>query len=194
MLGRFSQRGDTIIEVLLAVGIFSLVAIGGMAIMNQGTNTAQRAVEITLVRQQIDAQAEALRAIHQAASRGKATQWDAITANSTNLYASQECPDSPPLNTFALDPYTATKLSNSSWYTSSAPVSAPPYAQFIEDETDPTKSQAAGIWIEMTKKDGSPTTPALYSFKINACWPGAGTNAPMRLSTIVNLYDIGFEG
>lgn len=60
------QHGDTIIEVLLAVTVFSMVAVGGMAIMNQGAAMAQRSLEISLVRQQIDAQADALRYIHHA--------------------------------------------------------------------------------------------------------------------------------
>src|SRR5664279_826252 len=54
-------RGDTLVEVLFAVAIFSLVAVGGLAIMNQGTATSQRALEITLVRQEVDSQAETLR-------------------------------------------------------------------------------------------------------------------------------------
>ena len=55
------SRGDTLIEVLFAISVFSLVVVGGLSIMNQGTAAAQRALEITLVRNEIDAQAEALR-------------------------------------------------------------------------------------------------------------------------------------
>ena len=60
-----TERGDTIIEVLLAITVFSLVAVGAMTIMSQGTNTTQRSLEMSLVKQQIDAQAEALRAAYQ---------------------------------------------------------------------------------------------------------------------------------
>lgn len=56
--------GDSIIEVTLGITIFSLVAVTGMAIMNRGLNQAQRALEITMARNEIDAQAEALRFIH----------------------------------------------------------------------------------------------------------------------------------
>jgi prepilin-type N-terminal cleavage/methylation domain-containing protein len=62
--GRFSQKGDTLIEVLFAVTVFSLVAVGSLSIMNQGTTVAQRSLETTLVRQEIDAQAETLRFVH----------------------------------------------------------------------------------------------------------------------------------
>ena len=63
-LKRRFEQGDTIVEVLFAVVVFALVAVGSMSIMNQGTATAERSLEITLVRQQMDAQAEAIRYIH----------------------------------------------------------------------------------------------------------------------------------
>jgi hypothetical protein len=46
---------------LFAISIFSLIAVGGISIMNKGNAVTQRALEITLVRQQIDSQAEILR-------------------------------------------------------------------------------------------------------------------------------------
>jgi len=86
---RSLQKGDTLIEVLFAVTVFSLVAVGSLSIMNQGTATAQRSLEITLVRQEIDAQAEALRFIHDSyiaaypnAVSGEASgEWSKIVAN-----------------------------------------------------------------------------------------------------------------
>ncbi len=54
-------RGDTIIEVLFAITIFSLLVVGSLSIMNQGSAIAQRSLEISLVRNEIDAQAETLR-------------------------------------------------------------------------------------------------------------------------------------
>lgn len=56
--------GDSLIEVLLGITIFSAVSVGGIAIMNSGLNQAQRSLEITMTRNEIDAQAEALRFIH----------------------------------------------------------------------------------------------------------------------------------
>ncbi len=55
------RRGDTLVEVLFATAIFSLIAVGGLSIMNQGTAASQRALEVTLVRNEIDAQSETLR-------------------------------------------------------------------------------------------------------------------------------------
>ncbi|RYF29698.1 MAG: hypothetical protein EOO17_00170 [Chloroflexi bacterium] len=90
MLNR-AERGDTIIEVLFAITIFSFVAVGGLSIMNQGVATAQRSLEIGLVRQQMDAQADALRYLNQAyvadyGKRGDATKiWeDSIASQVVN--------------------------------------------------------------------------------------------------------------
>lgn len=58
------KRGDTLIEVSLAIGIFSLVAIAVVAVVSGSTSAAQSALEVTITREEIDAQAEALRFIH----------------------------------------------------------------------------------------------------------------------------------
>ncbi|MBO7717940.1 hypothetical protein J6S37_00375, partial [Candidatus Saccharibacteria bacterium] len=57
------KKGDTLIEVTIAVGIFSMIAIAVTSVMSSGTSDAQTALETTLAREEIDAQAEALRFI-----------------------------------------------------------------------------------------------------------------------------------
>lgn len=88
------KKGDTLIEVTLAVGIFSMVAISVVAVMTSGTSNAQTALETTLAREEIDAQAEALRFIHSAyladeeigANKDPYSKlWNKITANE-NVY------------------------------------------------------------------------------------------------------------
>ena len=59
-------RGDTLVEVMFAVGIFGLVAVSAISLMNRGLYSAQGALEISMARNEIDAQAEALRFIHNA--------------------------------------------------------------------------------------------------------------------------------
>lgn len=59
-----SKVGDTLIEVTLAIGIFSMVAIAVASVVNGSTSSAQIALETTITREEIDAQAEALRFIH----------------------------------------------------------------------------------------------------------------------------------
>lgn len=58
-----SKRGDTLIEVIFAITIFSVIAVGAVSLMNSGVNTAQSTLEITMARTEIAAQAEALRFI-----------------------------------------------------------------------------------------------------------------------------------
>ena len=60
------KRGDTLIEVMFAVGIFGLAAVGAISLMNAGLASTQNSLETTMARQEIDAQAEALRFIHDA--------------------------------------------------------------------------------------------------------------------------------
>jgi type II secretory pathway pseudopilin PulG len=57
------KRGDTLIEVALAIGIFSLVAVAVVSVVSGSTSNAQSALELTLTREEIDAQAEAIRFI-----------------------------------------------------------------------------------------------------------------------------------
>ena len=65
MLKRLGTKlGDTLIEVTLAVGIFSMIAIAVVSVVSASTTGAQTALETTLTREEIDTQAEALRFIH----------------------------------------------------------------------------------------------------------------------------------
>ncbi len=61
-----NRAGDTLVEVMFAIGIFSLVAITIVSVMTSGTSNVQTALETTMARNEIDAQAEALRFIHSA--------------------------------------------------------------------------------------------------------------------------------
>ena len=58
------KRGDTIVEVMFALTIFTLVAVMSIAMMNSGVRQAENALENVTVRNEINAQAEALRFIH----------------------------------------------------------------------------------------------------------------------------------
>lgn len=92
MAKHVGKRGDTLIEVMLAVGIFSMVAVAVVAVMSGGTSSAQTALETTLTREAIDAQAEALRFIQSSYIAEKdnvngeyANLWQAITSNALDI-------------------------------------------------------------------------------------------------------------
>lgn len=59
------KRGDTIIEVMMAVAVFAVLAVITINLMNSGLNSAQRTLEELMARNEIDNQAEALRYIHE---------------------------------------------------------------------------------------------------------------------------------
>jgi type II secretory pathway pseudopilin PulG len=207
-LRKSRQRGDTIIEVLFAVTVFAMVAVGSLSIMSQGTATAQRALEITLVREQIDAQAEAIRYIHQAyvtgfqkdglPPTGTAAQWVDMTNKVTGKGANgpsefgqtngEVCSSSVPgEKPFILNARTATIAASTPAMSPPADGSLPPFSQVIYND-DSSINQAYGIWIEAvpsTNVDG----PGFVDFHIRACWNGPGSSAPITLGTIVRLYE-----
>lgn len=208
-LGRhnFRNQGDTIIEVLFAVTVFAMVAVGSLTIMNQGIASAQRSLEITLVRQQIDAQAEAIRYIHQSyvaafqkggtAPTGTAAEWIKMTSKTTGKGADgasvfgstmDSCPASVPGDKpFILNARTASVWGSTPAMIAPTGTSSPPYAQVMYND-DSSINQAYGVWVEAVPSvanDG----PGFVDFHIRACWEGPGESAPMTLGTIVRLYE-----
>ena len=81
-----SKRGDTLIEVVLAFAMFSLVAAISIAVMNSSITSAEASLELTLARTEIDAQSETLRHIHSSYSNDRAYSnlWRAIVKRSLN--------------------------------------------------------------------------------------------------------------
>ena len=90
-LKNHSLRGDTLVEVLFSITVFAMIAVLSINLMNNGVNTAQSTLEITMARNEIDAQAEGLRFIQNsylaekelAGSRQFTTLWNELikTAN-----------------------------------------------------------------------------------------------------------------
>lgn len=191
------QAGDTIIEVLFAVSIFSLVAVGAISIMNQGINTAQRALEITQVRQQIDAQAEALRFAHHTyiMSLGGTvndTEWakiklkaDAQVSGFGDDNGISTCNPNLPSDAFIMNARAGAVSPFMPISISSTP-NPPPFAQVSYGP----RPSADGIWIEAVRKAGEGGGVAsYYDFHIRSCWENPGTGPAMTLGTIVRLYE-----
>ncbi len=196
------ERGDTIIEVLFAVTVFSMIAIGGLSLMNKGTAMAQRALEIGLVREQMDAQADALRYLNHAyiadyGKRGEATDmWNKVVVSHavdeaeefSSIAEGTKCIlPTPAGKPFALD---VTKLDGSPLL---APV--PDVVTYAKVRYDSSTPRAEGIWIQAVRsktKIGSSDgheRPGFYDFHIRACWQTPGQSRPVTLGTIVRLYE-----
>jgi type II secretory pathway pseudopilin PulG len=209
MLSRPHERGDTLIEVLFAVTVFSLLIVGSLSIMNLGSATVQRSLEITLARQQIDAQAETLRFMNDAylavyrngisfnttdEPTSPAEEWykmvnsDRMIASADPFNASDDetiCPSSPN-SSFVVNPRTALFEPSAA---SRRPATA--YPQLVDNGDGTFISE--GLWIQAVRSSDSPD--ALQSgvgyidFHIRACWDSPGMSVPMRLGTIVRLYE-----
>lgn len=65
-LKKLKKRGDTIIEVTFAITVFSLVSVLSIQIMDRDLATIQGTLESEMARNEIDAQAEALRYVQNA--------------------------------------------------------------------------------------------------------------------------------
>lgn len=93
-------KGDTLIEVALAIGIFSMVAVAVVSVVTMSTTSAQSALETTVTREGIDAQAEALRFIQSSYLAGGQANlagnvkykslWEAITARAVTAGSAEQ--------------------------------------------------------------------------------------------------------
>lgn len=188
------NRGDTLVEVLLGVTIFSLVAVIALETMNRGMAIAQYSLETTLVRQQVDAQAEMLRYAHDMKNDtwkklvdNNSVSVSAVNGNEGNLGV-EKCPNDFSTKEFALaaTPSLASKISilnNPGDYKA-----AETYAR-VDSDTKKTY----GISVRLVKP--STTTGSRDSNKydayIKACWMPVGSKMPATIGTIVRLYDSG---
>lgn len=207
------QAGDTLIEVLLAIAIFSAIVIGAIAIMNQGISSAQNALEINLVRNQIDTQAELLRHLNNAklTSIGRNTttnsqEWDQLAGRADPAAQSYDL-----ISVFNCNGV-ANCRTNSSQVRPCEPASLPDHAFFIDPKsglvqgkerieasetfaqiqtgTGAVSSLSNMIWIQAVNGGGDALSlTRYYDFHVRACWdsPGSGGGL-MKLGTIVRLY------
>lgn len=201
-----SQRGDTIIEVMVAFAVFAMVAVGAITVMNQGTAGAQDTLETTQVRQQIDNQAEMLRFLHQAylanpddmTAGGLPDKFRAIVTLAKDAEANgfreptsfgAACTNtlpSPAAYRFVLDPNTGARLPSANVLPANN-ASAPPYARVI---SGPSGLSSYGLWIEPVLSNATINagTAQYVDFHVRACWNSAGSSPQRTLGTIVRLY------
>ena len=62
---RTARRGDTIVEAVIAIAIYSIVAVLALASMNSGLKSAQKNLESTMARAAVDSQVDTLRYIYE---------------------------------------------------------------------------------------------------------------------------------
>lgn len=174
------NRGDTIVELMLAFSIFSLAAVGTIAIMNKGIAMSQQSLEISLVRAQMDSQAETIRYLRDTSS----PLWDTIKSRVTTSIAPlapSVCPSSDEIasqNGFFLNG--STLVTGREHF-----VTPTTYAQL-------NGSMSSGLWLQIARAEGSTVTSHItaYDVYIHACWDSlVNDSVPATLGTIVRVYD-----
>ena len=192
------QQGDTLIEVILAITVFSIIIVASITMMNQGVATSQRALEITLARQAMDSQADALRFLQASYVQNyysgvtyNTTDGDSSPAeeyykaiqqsdNTASALGSTSC-DAPPSGSFVVNIKTAEVVTDSGIFTDPTT-----YAQ--QQYSDASLTASEGLWIEGVRAASS-SNAGYVDFHIRACWYTAGSSQPMNLGTIVRLYE-----
>lgn len=182
------SRGDTIVEVIVAFTIFAMATVAAIAIMNRGIAMSQRSLETTLVRQQVDSQADMLRFVRD----NNSPAWNQAVSraqNPSDLQASTRsaCPadvSQLPPGSFYLSPMTnSVDLIVLRGGTASSYQPADTYAR-VDYDRSPSRSH--GLWIQPIRVAG---TGNAYDMYINACWDTVGSEMPITLRTIVRLYE-----
>ena len=198
-----NQRGDTIVEVLFAITVFSLVAVGALAIMNLGSNLAQRSLEVTQVRQQIDAQAELIRFAHAAyasspnSNSAAVKTWRDIKAKSVTSIVSNKHVDKKgkPIcpakvnNSFVL--MRRTSGSSQISLQALAKIDQPAVYSQVNVARESGRGVSSGLWVQAARvASKSPGISSdAYDIHIHACWASPGADVPSKLETIVRLYE-----
>lgn len=189
-------RGDTLVEVMFAVGIFALAAISASALMNKMLGNAQASLEITMARTEIDSQAEALRYLSESYSNAEyQAKWDQIdllsqTATDDPITANPVSCDIDKTKAFAVNPRTLDIISGDSL------TASPLFPRiFYQDEDasqiDRDRAQedsansatAQGIWVTAYKSQNH----RYYDFYIQTCWYAPGKSAPTTINTSIRI-------
>ena len=210
------SAGDTLIEVLFAITIFSFIVVTALSLMNQGVAASQRSLETTLVRQQIDGQAEVLRFLHQsyvqAYQSGQTFNLtDGVSSPAEEYYKIIQfvSPGGLGSRTYA-SPFGATAKCIIPSDVNKDFVINPVAAKFTDVKVNPTVfkqetdkyaypqlvygtgnalASSQGMWVEAVRSPVVGTTAGYIDFHIRACWNVIGSDIPMNLGTIVRLYE-----
>lgn len=176
------QRGDTLVEVLLATVVIAMVITGAFALTNRATRGNQAAIERTTVANLMREQAELVRGIRNTGT--DSGSWLAIEAKAASGAPDYTDPnwEAPTNPGFYIDP-AATDLFDPAVVKdyNPAPPECPP------NSVDAHPSDIFCIWVEAHNADA---TDEYLDIHVRAYWDGIGDVGPQRESLIMRLqYD-----
>jgi len=185
------ERGDTLIEVLIAITILSVAVVTAQAVMSYGQSIALRSVERTSTQGLINSQFSYVRYAKDRAATGDDAMWDAIIARAnTNAVVSETC-DANPANQYprtetgmffineevALDPPSGNIEDSVQGYTFNGSPSRP------RSPSD-APSPGDGIWLLARSGGGG----SYYDFYAKACWTSLVGPQMDQATSVLRLY------
>ena len=180
-----TQRGDTLIEVLIATAILAMAIVTVMSIMQRGLGAVQESSERTQVQALMNGQANILRSSRDSAiTKPYSTKWKLITDQAISVAVNTNaCIQAQAAKSFYFpqdNPADWTSIRSGAAFVSASP----PAGEVIP-------APGHGLWVE-----GYKYTPAgagqlaYFDFYIKACWSSNNNLAPNNeLKTVVRLYD-----
>ncbi|MDO4271936.1 MAG: type II secretion system protein [Candidatus Saccharibacteria bacterium] len=177
------QRGDTLVEVTIAMAVLGLILASTMAIINRSLLGVMNAVERTSTRMAVDSQVEMLRYVFDTQTGDNRETAEAIISRvGTDAgVISRGCSSSN--NGFYL-------VTNSG--TSGSPVKVNWLAAntAIADTVYAAPTAGNGVWVEGVKHAPSGSVPGYIDFYARACWSpyGAREVGQGRIESTVRVY------
>lgn len=188
-----AERGDTLVEVTVAMAVLGLMLAASLAVINRGLMGVSNAVERTSVRASLSSQAELLRYVFD----------DPVTNQETYGKILDLFKYAKPSKDLGQN---GCKIGGGGFYLSvSNVVGAPPVEMhklnqadtnnladnvYGQPEAGDDKRVSRGIWIEGDKHDAQGDMPGYIDFYVRACWtphaaqqPGSG-----RMESNVRVY------
>lgn len=196
---RQHEKGDTIVEVVFSFAVFSLVIVSALMLMNQGMAMAQRSLEVTLVRQQIDNQVTLARQAQEKNSVAwqelKGPGNSRVVADPGQFEVPDACPDASQLGVGDAAQFLGVDAGTNSVRRYAANNSANFIKPGVSSRVDVTGADTAGvpksygIWLILAKSENDAANKG-YDLHVRACWDSVGTNKPMTIGTVVRLYGV----
>jgi len=193
MLRNKSERGDTLVEVLLATAILAFLVAACAVIMNSGLASVQTALERTQVQAAMQGQASILRALRDAAlkefSEEAKVQWSTVMSYATSKNSTAETA------VCTVGGYSGTRFhfsdssttETSSWLRPQALSAITNPDQAVPSGSEILPTPGDGLWIEAYRGMEGGTVP-YYDFYIKSCWENIGSGPKQELKTVVRLY------
>lgn len=184
-----AERGDTLVEVTVAMAVLGLMLAASLAVINRGLMGVSNAVERTSVRASLSSQAELLRYVFDDPVTNEVTYKKILKRKLSNNLGQKGCEigngsgfylsvgnGALPVEIHELNQAGTTDLANN---------------VYGQPEAGDDKGNSLGIWIEGDKHDGQKDgMPGYIDFYVRACWtphaaqqPGSG-----RMESNVRVY------